>query len=108
MCGRILTEYLNMRRIAAKFLPRLLNGKPKQNRFVCKITSQRTETSFLQSKDFVIFPQIKIQLNGQRFGVTTEIKAEHHHETGVPEILPAVPETPYSVYKLRCRLRQRG
>lgn len=69
MCGRVLTEYLNLRRTAAQFLPRLLNYKPKQNQFVCKITTQRTETSFLRYRDFVFFPQIKIQLMDKDMGL---------------------------------------
>lgn len=106
MCRRILTEYLNMRRTAAKFLPRLLNDEPKQNLLVCKITLQRTESSFLRSSDLVLFPEIKIQLSGRRLGVNVEIEAEQHHETEVPELLPTVPETLCPVYKLRSRLHQ--
>ena len=75
---------------------------------VGKVILQRTETSFLRSSDFVLFPEIKIQLIGRRFVVTAEVEAEKHHETGVPEMLPAVPETLFSVYELRSRLRQSG
>jgi hypothetical protein len=49
---------------------------------------------------------MKIQSSGRRLGIAAEIVAEHHHETRVTEMLPAVPEALCQVNKARSRLRQ--
>jgi hypothetical protein len=45
VCQEILTENLNMRRIAAKFVPRLLTNDQKQRRVKCVLSHERRLTT---------------------------------------------------------------
>ncbi|PNF20610.1 hypothetical protein B7P43_G04271 [Cryptotermes secundus] len=88
-CQRILSEELNMRRIAAKFVPRLLQNEQKQHRLeVCRELQQQLQEdpNFLSKVvtgdknlapcDFFLFPKMKIKLKGRRFDTVEEIQAE--------------------------------
>ncbi|PNF22514.1 hypothetical protein B7P43_G14380 [Cryptotermes secundus] len=87
-CQRILSEGLNMRRIAAKFVSRLLqNEQKKQHRLeVCRELQQQLQHIFfvphppyspdLAPCDFFLFPKMKIKLKGRRFDTVEEIQAE--------------------------------
>ncbi|PNF32071.1 hypothetical protein B7P43_G05722 [Cryptotermes secundus] len=94
-CQRILSEELNMRRIAAKFVPRLLQNEQKQHRLeVCRELQQQLQEdpNFLSKVvtvvphppyspdlapcNFFLFPKMKIKLKGQRFDTVEEIQAE--------------------------------
>ncbi|PNF42588.1 hypothetical protein B7P43_G03094, partial [Cryptotermes secundus] len=99
-CQRILSEELNMRRIAAKFVPRLLQNEQKQHRLeVCRELQQQLQEdpNFLSKVvtgdeivphppyspdlapcDFFLFPKMKIKLKGRRFDTAEEIQAETH------------------------------
>ncbi|PNF42428.1 hypothetical protein B7P43_G10554 [Cryptotermes secundus] len=88
-CQRILSEELNMRRIAEKFMPRLLQNEQKQHRLeVCRELQQQLQEdpNFLSKVvtgdenlapcDFYLFPKMKLKLKGRRFDTVEEIQAE--------------------------------
>ncbi|PNF17611.1 hypothetical protein B7P43_G13712 [Cryptotermes secundus] len=94
-CQRILSEELNMRRNAAKFVPRVLQNEQKQHRLeACREHEQQLqEDPNILSKvvtvvphppyspdlapcDFFLFPKMKIKLKGRRFDTVEEIQAE--------------------------------
>ncbi|PNF30519.1 hypothetical protein B7P43_G09953 [Cryptotermes secundus] len=84
-----------MRRIVAKFVPRLLQNEQKQHRLkVCRELQQQLQEdpNFLSKVvtvvphprylpdlapcDFFLFPKMKIKLKGRRFDTVEEIQAE--------------------------------
>ncbi|PNF31107.1 hypothetical protein B7P43_G15767 [Cryptotermes secundus] len=92
---RILTEGLHMRRVSAKFVPRLLGDDQRENRVnVCrdlKTHTALTVRQFLTSNnmvivphppyspdlapsDFFLFPRMKRSLKGKRFRDVDEVK----------------------------------
>ncbi|PNF38978.1 hypothetical protein B7P43_G06608 [Cryptotermes secundus] len=97
-CQRILSEELDVRRIAAKSVPQLLQNEQKQHRLeVCRELQQQLQEdpNFLSKVvtgdeivphppyspdlapcDFFLFPKMKIKLKGRRFDTVEEIRAE--------------------------------
>ncbi|PNF35989.1 hypothetical protein B7P43_G02291 [Cryptotermes secundus] len=95
-CQRISSEELNVR-IAAKFVPQLLQNEQKQHRLeVCRELQQQLQEdpNFLSKVvtadeiphqpyspdlapcDFFLFPEMKIKLKGRRFDTAEEIQVE--------------------------------
>jgi hypothetical protein len=68
VCQEILTENVNMCRIAAKFVPRLLTNDQKQRRInVCPELREKANedpTFILVPCDFALFPKLKMKLKG--------------------------------------------
>ncbi|PNF43638.1 hypothetical protein B7P43_G00695, partial [Cryptotermes secundus] len=100
-CQRILSEKLNMRRTAAKFVSRLLQNEQKQQRLeVCRELQQQhqEDPNFLSNEilaknkmavvphqpyspdlapcGFFLFAKMKVKLKGRRFDKVEEIQAE--------------------------------
>ncbi|PNF28249.1 hypothetical protein B7P43_G06650 [Cryptotermes secundus] len=82
-CQRILSEELNIRRIAAKFVPQLLQNEQKQHcleEFLIKnkmaVVPHLSYLPDLAPCDFFLFPMMKIKLKGRRFDTVGEIQAE--------------------------------
>ncbi|PNF20723.1 hypothetical protein B7P43_G17374 [Cryptotermes secundus] len=72
-----------MRRIAAKFVPRLLQNEQKQHRleeFLAKnkmaVVPHPQYLPDLAPCDFFLFPKMKIKLKGRRFDTVEKIQAE--------------------------------
>lgn len=69
VCQEILTENLNTRRIAAKFVPRLLTKDQMEQRMnVC--------LELREIFDFSLFPKMKMKLKGRRFETVSDIQRE--------------------------------
>jgi len=70
-CHLILTDKLKMRRVAAKFVPRLLTDALLIREFLTKheatIVPQPPYSPDLASADFFLFPKLKSSLKGRRF-----------------------------------------
>ncbi|PNF37365.1 hypothetical protein B7P43_G17725, partial [Cryptotermes secundus] len=91
-CQRILSEELNMRRIAANFVTQLLQNEQKQHRleqFLAKnkmaVVPHPLYSRDLAPCNFFLFPKMKIKLKGRRFDTVEEIQEETQM---VPNTLP--------------------
>jgi len=73
-----------MKRVAAKFVPKLLNFEQKQRDFLAKnktvIMPQSPYSPDLAPCDFFLFPKLKIPMKGKRFATIDEIKSESKNE----------------------------
>lgn len=79
----ILTEDLNMRRVSAKFIPKLLTDEQKQHRFEVQflakfkipVLPQPPYSPDIAPADFYLFPKLKFSLKGHRFDTIEDIQA---------------------------------
>jgi AraC-like DNA-binding protein len=73
-CHHIFTEKLHMRRVSAKFVPHLLSGDQKENRYLTKhqtsVVPHPLYSPDLAPADFFLFPKLKTTLKGRRFQTT--------------------------------------
>ncbi|PNF27354.1 BET1-like protein [Cryptotermes secundus] len=68
---RILTEDLGMKRVAAKFVSRLLTAEQKQGRVeACCALKEESRND----QNFFLFPRMKRDMNGKRFADVAEVK----------------------------------
>ncbi|PNF24073.1 hypothetical protein B7P43_G07891 [Cryptotermes secundus] len=68
---RILTEDLGMKRVAAKFVPRLLTAEQKQGRVeACCALKEESRND----QNFFLFPRMKRDMKGKRFADVAEVK----------------------------------
>ncbi|PNF16923.1 hypothetical protein B7P43_G04205 [Cryptotermes secundus] len=68
---RILTEDLGMKRVAAKFVPRLLTAEQKQGRVeACCALKEESRND----QKFFLFPRMKRDMKGKRFADVAEVK----------------------------------
>ena len=77
-CHLILTDKLKMRRVAAKFVPRLLTDTLLIREFLMKheaaVVPQPPYSPDLALADFFLFPKLKPSLKGRRFQAVEEIE----------------------------------
>ena len=77
-CHLILTNKLKMRRVAAKFVPRLLTDALLIREFLMKheaaVVPQPPYSPDLAPADFFLFPKLKPSLKGRRFQAVGEIE----------------------------------
>ncbi|UYV64476.1 K02A2.6-like [Cordylochernes scorpioides] len=92
-CHSIFINDLGMRRVAAKFVPKLLNCHQKQHRMnianemldsvrktqICSRGSKLV-TKHLAPCDFFLFPKLKRPMNGRRYATLDEIKTASKEE----------------------------
>ena len=75
-CHLILTDKLQMRRVAAKFVPRLLTDALLIREFLTKLETtvvpQPPYSPDLTPADFLLFPKLKSPLKGRRFQTVEE------------------------------------
>ena len=78
LCHVIFSNVLGMKRVAAKFVPKLLNFEQKQRRMeVAQESLTITQPPYspdMASCDFFLFPKIKRTLKGRRFTAIDDIK----------------------------------
>ena len=78
-CHEIFSNFLGMKRIAAKFVPKLLNFEQKHRRMEVAQESltipQPPYSSDMAPYDFFLFPKIKRTLKGRRFIAINDIKS---------------------------------
>ena len=78
-CHEIFSNVLGMKRVAAKFVPKLLNFEQKQQRMEVAQESltmpQSPYSPDIASCDFFLFPKIKRTLKGRRFTAIDDIKS---------------------------------
>ncbi|KAG5331324.1 SETMR methyltransferase, partial [Acromyrmex charruanus] len=84
-CHSIFTNDLGMRRVAAKFVPKLLNFDQKQHReFLAKnntlMMPQPPYSPDLIPCDFFLFPKLKRPMKGRRYATIEEIKTASKEE----------------------------
>ncbi|XP_066600746.1 uncharacterized protein [Prorops nasuta] len=72
-CHNIFSNVLGMKRVAAKFIPKLLNFDQKNNRMNI---AQAPYSPDMAPCDFYLFPKLKRPMKGRRFSSIEEIKAE--------------------------------
>jgi hypothetical protein len=109
-CQAILTEDLAMRRVAAKFVPRLLSDSGIFNR---EKNSRGTPSPYspdLAPCDFFIFPRIKMKLKGRRFDDADTIKMNTTRELNMSHVamFPEVAGTLGQVHIISRGLLWRG
>jgi len=83
-CHKILTEGLKRRRVASKFVPRLLSVDQKPRLLTQRFLTNNNMTVVphppyspdLAPCDFFLFPKMKMKLKGRRFQTLEEIQAE--------------------------------
>jgi hypothetical protein len=67
-CHQMFTEKIHMRRVSAKFVPRLLTDDQKENRRVAKhqtsVVAHPPYSPDLAPADFFLFPKLKTILKG--------------------------------------------
>jgi hypothetical protein len=72
------TEQLQLRRVSAKFVPRLFTDDQKENSYLAKrqtsVVPHPPYFPDLTPTDFFLFPQVKPALKGRRFQTVGEIK----------------------------------
>ena len=92
-CHSIFSNFLGMKRVAAKFVPKLLNFEQKQRDFLAKnktvIMPQSPYSPDLAPCDFFLFPKLKKPMKGKRFATIDEIKSESKNE------LMAIPKSAF-------------
>ena len=78
-CHEIFSNVLGMKRVAAKFVPKLLNFEQKQRRMEVAQESltmpQPPYSPDMAPCDFFLFPKIKRTFKGRRFTAIDDIKA---------------------------------
>ena len=78
-CHEIFSNVLGMKRVAAKFVPKLLNFEQKQRQMEVAQESltipQLPYSPDIAPCDFFLFPKIKITLKGRRFTAIGDIKS---------------------------------
>ena len=90
-CHEIFSNFFGMKRVAAKFVPKLLNFKQKQRRIEVAQESltmpQPPYSPDMAPCDFFLFPKLKRTLKGRRFTVIDEIKSASLKEVkAIPKI----------------------
>jgi len=93
-CHAIFSDVLGMKRVAPKFVPKLLHFDQKNRRdLLAKTTTiimpQPPYSPDLTPRDFFLFPKLKIPMKGQRFTTIEEIKTASLRE------LKAIPKSAY-------------
>ena len=111
----ILTENLNMKRTAAKFVPCLQNDDKKQNRLSefkpCEIRPKRTQNFLPQVKDWGerwVYCYDPDSTMPRKYTSWIAGDTGQGQETRVPELLPAVRKTLVPVYKFQRRIIWKG
>ena len=90
-CHEIFSNVLGMKRVAAKFVPKLLNFKQKQRRMEVSQESltmpQPPYSPNMAPCDFFLFQKIKRTLKGRRFTAIDDIKSASLEELkAIPKI----------------------
>ena len=90
-CHEIFSNVLGMKRVAAKFVPKLLNFEQKQRRMEVAQESltmpQPPYSPDMAPCDFFLFPKIKRTLKGRRFTAIDDIKSASLKELkAIPKI----------------------
>ena len=90
-CHEIFSNVLGMKRVAAKFVPKLLNFEQKQRRMEVAQQSltmpQPPYSPDMAPCDFFLFPKIKKTLKGRRFTAIDDIKSASLKELkAIPKI----------------------
>ena len=90
-CHEIFSNVLGMKRVAAKFVPKLLNFEQKQWRMEVAQESltmpQPPYSPVMAPCDFFLFPKIKRTLKGRRFTAIDDIKSASLKELkAIPKI----------------------
>jgi len=102
-CQLILTDKLKMRRVAAKFVPRLLTNALLIREFLTKhegtIVSQPPYAPDLAPGDFFLFPNLKSSLKGRRFQAVEEIA-----ESSIQD-LRAIPQNTFQDALQNCKIK---
>ena len=89
-CHEIFSNVLGMERVAAKFVPKLLNFEQKQRRMEVaeeSLMPQPPCSPDMAPCDFFLFPKIKRSLTGRRFTVIDDVKSASLKELkAIPKI----------------------
>ena len=93
-CHLIFSNVLGMKRVAAKFVPKLLNFEQKQCRISIAqelLNDVNNDPGLLKRVimapcDFVVFPKLKKPMKGKRYATIDEIKSESKKELMVIRI----------------------
>ena len=90
-CHKIFSNVLGMKRVAVKFVPKLLNFEQKQRRMeVAQESLTKPQPPYspdMAPSDFFLFPKIKGTLNGRRFTAMDDIKSASLKEVkAIPKI----------------------
>ena len=91
-CHKIFSNVLGMKRLAAKFVPKLLNFQQKQRRMEVAQESrtmpQPPYSPDMTPCDFSLFPKIERTLKGRRFTAVDVIKSASLNELkAIPKIV---------------------
>ncbi|EGI59647.1 FLJ37770-like protein, partial [Acromyrmex echinatior] len=81
-CHSIFTNDLGMRRVAAKFVPKLLNFDQKQHciNIAKELLDSPSYSPDLAPCDFFLFPKLKRPMKGRRYATIEEIKTASKEE----------------------------
>jgi hypothetical protein len=112
-CHQTFTEQIQMRRISAKFAPRLLPDVQKENRVEISqelLANLNGNENFLKNiitgdKDFSCFPNLKTTLKGHRFQTIRGVRVKcdkrtaRYHRKCAPGSILTMEETLGTVYR---------